>query len=86
MSLNDRMFKLMAKHGTVPDAVYAVNWWQVLLADASIGLLGVAVGVAILLWWIGWLGVVAIVVSVWYLLLVGRRALQWRWLRREAGL
>ena len=43
MSFNEQMFKLMAKHGKVPDAVYAVNWWQVLLADASLGIVAVLV-------------------------------------------
>ena len=86
MSFNEQMFKLMAKHGKVPDAVYAVNWWQVLLADASLGIVAVLVGVAIWTWWLGWLGIVVVVAGVWYLLMVGRRVLQWRWLRREAGL
>jgi hypothetical protein len=86
MSLNDVFFKLAGSKDSVADAAYAVNWWQVLLADAAMGVVLGVIGLGVMIWWISWLGIVLIVLGVWYLLLVGRRFLQWRWLRRQAGL
>lgn len=67
-------------------ATFAPNWWAVLLADGSVGLAVAIVGILIATLWIGWLGLILIIVGVIYLLLVGRRFLQWRWLRQQAGL
>ncbi len=67
-------------------AAFAPNWKTVLAVDAGVGLLIALIGVAITLWVVAWLGSPVIGLGVLYLLLVGRRALQWRYLRREAGL
>ena len=73
-------------HGrVVPRAALAANWWVILLADAAVGLVVVAVGAALAAWWIAWVGVLVMVAGLLYVLLVVRRGLQWRWLRREAG-
>lgn len=69
-----------------PRAALAPNWWVVLLADAAVGLTVVLLGVMILVWWVSWIGVFVVAAGVVYVALVGRRGLQWRWLRREAGL
>ncbi len=66
-------------------ATFAVNWKSVLAADAFVGVLIAAIGYAISLW-VGWLGWLIIAAGVIYILLVGRRFLQWRWLRNQAGL
>ena len=65
---------------------YARNWWTVLVAD---GLLGVVVAGAGL-WAMAsasvFVGAALVAAAVFYLGLVGRRALRWRRLRRHAGL
>lgn len=69
----------------VSAAAYASNWWVVLAADAAVGLLVGLAGLAVGLWWNPWIGAALAVIGVGYVVLVARRALQWRWLRREAG-
>lgn len=66
-------------------ATFAPNWRAVLAADASAGLLLVLAGLAVVIWvhWVGWF---AVALGVIYALAVGRRALQWRWLRQQVGL
>lgn len=73
----------MARHARA--ATFAPNWVAVLAADAFIGLVALAIGlaVALRLSWIGWIGVA---VGVIYVAMVVRRGLQWRWLRQQAGL
>lgn len=66
-------------------ATFAPNWKSVLLADGSVGLVIMIVGV-FLARWIIWVGLPVIVVGVFYVFLVVRRALQWRWIRDKAGL
>lgn len=70
----------------VSAAAFAPNWKTVLAVDAGVGLCIVLIGVAVTLWVVAWLGSPVIGLGVLYVLLVGRRALQWRYLRREAGL
>jgi len=66
-------------------ATFAPNWKTVLAADALVGLLIVAAGIGLLLWrWFA--GVPVIIAGAFYLFLVLRRFLQWRWLRRQVGL
>lgn len=72
--------------GRVRAATLAPNWKTVLAADASLGVVGIVVGVLIAALWIVWLGVVIAGLGVFYLLAVGRRFLQWRWIRRQVGL
>lgn len=66
-------------------ATFAPNWKSVLMADALVGVVITVLGVFALRWtaWIGW---PMIVVGLFYVFLVFRRALQWRWLRNKAGL
>lgn len=73
----------MARHARA--ATFAPNWMSVLAADGLIGLVLVAIGIGavLLVSWIGWFIVAA---GVIYVAMVVRRALQWRWLRRQAGL
>ena len=66
-------------------ATFAPNWKSVLLADATVGLLIIVLGV-LLAGWIAWIGWPVIAIGVLYVFLVVRRALQWRWLRNRAGL
>lgn len=75
--------KHMARHARA--ATFAPNWATVLLADALVGIVLIALGLAVVVWisWVGWFLVAAGIV---YTLMVVRRALQWRWLRQQAGL
>ncbi|HAY69975.1 hypothetical protein N8342_11165 [Acidimicrobiales bacterium] len=66
-------------------ATFAPNWKAVLLADATVGLAIIALGV-FLATWIALIGWPVVAVGVVYVFLVVRRALQWRWLRNKAGL
>jgi hypothetical protein len=66
-------------------ATFAPNWRAVLAADASVGLIIAAIGVAIVLY-VGWYGWPLVVIGAIYIFLVVRRYLQWRWIRRKAGL
>ena len=66
-------------------ATFAPNWKAVLAADAMVGLVIVALGIAALLWTV-WIGIPVIIVGTFYVFLVVRRTLQWRWLRNKAGL
>lgn len=74
----------MARHART--ATFAGNWRTVLLADASVGLVVLIAGLLIMLLWISWIGIAVMIVGAAYILMVGRRFLQWRWLRREVGL
>ncbi len=66
-------------------ATFASNWKSILATDASIGVVLLAAGVAIVIWF-GWLGWIPIALGAMYVGLVGRRFLQWRWIRQQAGL
>lgn len=66
-------------------ATFAPNWKAVLLADATVGLVIIVLGL-LLAGWIMWIGLPIVAVGVVYVFLVVRRALQWRWLRNKAGL
>lgn len=73
----------MARHART--ATFAPNWKSVLAADGSVGLVILALGFGAVAW-LGWPGWFLVVAGLVYVLLVGRRALQWRWLRAQAGL
>ena len=73
----------MAKHART--ATFAPNWRAVLAADASLGVVLAVIGVLLVVY-VGWYGWPLIVLGVIYVLLVGRRFLQWRWLRTQVGL
>jgi hypothetical protein len=67
-------------------AIYARNWRTILFVDALIGLAIFAVGVVLVVVWNVVGGSFVGALGLTYLVLVGRRFLQWRWLRRRAGL
>lgn len=73
----------MARHARA--ATFAPNWVAVLVADAMVGIVLIALGLAAVAW-IGWVGWCLVAAGVVYTLMVVRRALQWRWLRQQAGL
>jgi hypothetical protein len=66
-------------------ATFASNWKSILATDASLGLVLVLIGVAVVVW-LGWAGWILIVLGLLYIGLVGRRFFQWRWIRQRAGL
>ncbi len=69
-----------------PRAAYAVNWKVVLFVDASMGLAVVVAGLIALIAWNFWVGAFLMLCGCTYVAMVGRRADQWRRLRRDAGL
>lgn len=73
----------MARHART--ATFAPNWKSILATDASLGIVMLAIGVALLIWF-GWVGWIAVALGAVYVGLVGRRFLQWRWIRQQAGL
>lgn len=73
----------MARHARA--ATFAPNWLSVLAADAAVGLVILMLGLGAVAWF-GWIGLLLVVAGAIYTLLVVRRGLQWRWLRRQAGL
>lgn len=66
-------------------ATFASNWKSILATDGSIGLVVLLVGMAVVIW-VGWPGWILVVLGLVYMGLVFRRFLQWRWIRRKAGL
>lgn len=73
----------MARHAR--PATFAANWKSIIATDASVGLAVLLIGIAIVVW-LGWGGWILVALGVVYLGLVGRRFLQWRWIRRQVGL
>jgi hypothetical protein len=69
-----------------PRAAYAVNWKVVLFVDALMGSAVVAAGLVALVVWNFWVGAFLMLCGCAYVGMVGRRADQWRRLRRDAGL
>lgn len=67
-------------------AIYASNWRRIIVVDALLGTVLVAVGVALMAGWNVVGGAFVAALGLTYVLAVGRRYLQWRWLRRRAGL
>jgi len=65
---------------------YAANWKAVLAADASAGLVLVLIGLVVMAAANIVLGALLAAGGAAYVALVGRRALHWVGLRREAGL
>jgi hypothetical protein len=70
----------------LPPAIRARNWKTILIVDALGGLGAFVVGLVLMAAWNLYAGAFMASAALVYLLLVGRRALQWRWLRRQAGL
>lgn len=66
-------------------AIYASNWKSILIIDAMLGLLVFWAGFLMILFWNVLLGAFVGALGLTYMVAVGRRYLQWRWLRREAG-
>jgi len=73
----------MARHARA--ATFASNWKSVLAVDASLGIVVLLIGLAVVAW-VGWAGWILAVAGAIYVGLVGRRFLQWRWIRSQAGL
>ena len=67
-------------------AIYASNWKSILVIDAMLGMFVAWAGFLLILFWNLFIGAFVGAVGLTYLVAVGRRFLQWRWLRREAGL
>jgi hypothetical protein len=67
-------------------AIYAVNWRTILLVDAGLGVVVTLVGIAVMVLWNLFVGSFVAALGLTYVTAVGRRYLQWRWLRRRAGL
>ena len=64
----------------------AANWKVVLAADAGTGVVLLVIGVAVLVTVHVVVGGLLAALGAVYVVLVGRRALRWAALRREAGL
>lgn len=73
----------LARHART--ATFATNWKSILATDASLGVALLVIGVAIVIW-LGWAGWILVALGAIYVGLVGRRFLQWRWIRQQAGL
>ncbi len=73
----------LARHAS--PATFASNWKSILATDASLGVVLALIGVAIVIW-LGWAGWLLVALGLAYVGLVGRRFLQWRWIRRKVGL
>ncbi|HSL58434.1 MAG TPA: hypothetical protein VK866_11380 [Acidimicrobiales bacterium] len=67
-------------------AIYASNWRRILVIDASLGAVAFVAGVVLMVRWNVVGGAFVASLGLTYVVAVGRRALQWRWLRRRAGL
>jgi hypothetical protein len=70
----------------LPPAIRARNWKTILAVDAACGFGVFVVGLVLMGVWNLYAGAFVASAALVYILLVGRRALQWRWLRRQAGL
>ena len=67
-------------------AIYASNWKSILVIDAMLGLFVFWVGVLMILFWNLFIGAFVGALGLTYMVAIGRRFLQWRWLRQQAGL
>lgn len=67
-------------------AIYASNWKTIIITDAMLGLTVAWVGFLMMLFWNVLVGAFVGALGLTYMVAVGRRFLQWRWLRRRAGL
>jgi hypothetical protein len=67
-------------------AIYASNWKSVIVIDAMLGLGITWAGFLMMLFWNVLLGAFVGALGLTYMVAVGRRFLQWRWLRGKAGL
>lgn len=67
-------------------AAYAVNWRQVLLVDASMGLVVLVAGVVVMFVWNLWIGSAVGALGAAYMAAVYLRYRRWKATREEAGL
>jgi hypothetical protein len=67
-------------------AIYASNWRSILIIDSMIGLAIAWAGFLMILFWNWFIGTFVGALGLTYMVAVGRRYLQWRWLRRRVGL
>jgi protein-S-isoprenylcysteine O-methyltransferase Ste14 len=67
-------------------AASARNWWRVLLVDALVGVILLALGVASIVAWNGIVGWILVLLGVAYLLALVGRYRAWRAHRARAGL
>lgn len=67
-------------------AIYASNWRSILIIDSIVGLCIFMAGVMVMMFWNLLVGSFIGALGLTYIVAVGRRFLQWRWLRRRAGL
>ncbi|MDZ7678173.1 MAG: hypothetical protein U5K29_06455 [Acidimicrobiales bacterium] len=67
-------------------AIYASNWRSILIIDSMLGFAVFWVGLLMILFWNWFVGSFVGALGLTYMAAVGRRYLQWRWLRRRAGL
>lgn len=66
-------------------AIYAYNWKSILIIDGLLGVAVAVIGILLMIFWNLWLGSFVGALGLTYVVAVGRRYLQWRWLRRRAG-
>lgn len=67
-------------------AIYASNWKSILVIDSMLGLAVFWVGFLMILFWNWFVGSFVGALGLTYMVAVGRRYLQWKWLRQQAGL
>jgi hypothetical protein len=67
-------------------AAYASNWKQILLVDASMGLVVLLAGLVVVLLWNVWIGAGLGALGAAYVYAVYRRYQQWKGTREAAGL
>jgi hypothetical protein len=66
-------------------AAAAANWRSVLVADAALGVVAMAVGLAMVAWWSVVLGAGIASLGLAYLAMVGRRGRLWAAWRARQG-
>ncbi|MBK5223858.1 MAG: hypothetical protein JJE52_13500 [Acidimicrobiia bacterium] len=81
---DDELFEPTGKWAS--PAIYASNWRTIIITDAMIGVAVAWAGVMAMLFWNVLIGSFVGAVGLTYVVAVGRRYLQWKWLRRQAGL
>lgn len=67
-------------------AIYASNWKSILVIDSMLGFAVFWIGFLMILFWNWFVGSFVGALGLTYMVAVGRRYLQWRWLRQQAGL
>ena len=67
-------------------AAYASNWWQVLLVDASMGVVVLVGGIVAMFVWNVWIGAAIGALGAAYVCAVALRYQRWKATREDAGL